>query len=115
MINKKRVGFVPHSFMLFCQIGFLQLHFCAVVGKECEEENHEQAVNVVKDNKHTLTLHDVVNGCQESKTIDASANIKCKDQNYNHAHDIKGFIVYRAVTHVFDEQCTDDNDTEHND
>ena len=54
--GKNRAGHVPRSFILLCEIGFLQLCLCAVVGEEGEHKNHGSAVNIIKSIKSYIYL-----------------------------------------------------------
>ena len=52
--GKNRAGFAPRSFILLCEIGFLQLHLCAIVSEEGKHEYHGNTIDVIENIKYKI-------------------------------------------------------------
>ena len=109
-------GDTPRSLILLCEIGFLQLCLCAVVGEEGAEEDHSCAVQIVKyiDNYIFLEFfyrqHIVYYlTCACSNNTNTRNNRYNNKQNRNQAERIEKLIANGTVIHIFHQEHTDAN------
>ena len=97
----KLSGDSPRSYVLFCEIDFLELMLCTVVGEEGEHKYHGDTVECVKRSEYIYSIYT----CGEDIN-QRSDHGRHNKQNSGDADNVENTIVDGTIGHVFYQKDT---------
>ena len=83
------------------------MFFCAIVGKECKEEDHDDIGKRIESRKN----HKLLSGGKACNNVDTSRSGKHKNSGDTKA--VESFVVNGAIDHIFYQETSDDHDADH--